>query len=116
MGARMPSAINAAVHFLVIVRTGESCYEHAHSYEDRANERDDEKEDLKGGPDRRIGLIADQVPDHYLIHPSLQSAEEIGQDSRPRDLPHGASERALNDRTVEFLFGFTGRHGIGFIG
>src|ERR1041385_4495815 len=92
--------IHHAVDLLRLPRPGEACDEHAHAGEDRRHEHDHDQEDLPAHPDRRVGLIADQIADEDLIDHPLHATDGIRHHRRPRDLPDRGTERSFDNRAV----------------
>jgi hypothetical protein len=100
--ARQEALVDRAVNVLLIVRTRETRNKNAHSDKDRRNKNDDDKKYLKAYADRGVRLVTEQVPDHNMIDPALDAADDICENCGPSDLPNGACERAFDYGTVEF--------------
>ena len=95
--------VDGAVDLVVIVRAGEARDEHAHAGEQRADEDDDDEEDLPAHADRGVAGVADVVADQRVIDDALQAADGVLQHRRPGDLPDGRRDRPFDDRAIECL-------------
>ena len=100
--------VNGPIDTFVIVRPGETRDQHTHTGEERADEDDDNEKDLPADADRRITGEADEVADQRVIDDALEPADGVLEHGRPRDLPHGAADGTLDDRSIELATRFGG--------
>ena len=83
----------------------------AHAGENGGDEDDDHQENLPAHADGGVTGEADIVPHEGVIDDALETGDDVLQHRRPRQLPHGFGDRALNNLGVEFLrLRITGGH------
>jgi hypothetical protein len=59
---------------------------------------------LPAHADRSVATVPDVMADHGVVDHALQPADHVLNHRRPRDMPHGRHERALDDRAIVFVF------------
>src|SRR5690606_18570432 len=69
--------------------------------EQRADEDDDHDPDLPGYADGGVAHIAHVAADHDVVDQPLEAADDVLQHRGPGQLPDGAPDRSLDDRSVE---------------
>ena len=62
-----------------------------------------DEEDLPRDADGGVRGEAHEVADQGVIHDALDSAEDVGEDGGPRELPDRAGDGAFDDRAIEGL-------------
>ena len=95
--------VDRAVDAIFVVGAGEARDEHAHAGEQRADEDDDDEENLPADADGRIAGVADVVADQRVIDDALEAADRVLQDRRPGELPDRRHDRPIDDRAIEAL-------------
>ena len=95
--------VDDAVHRVGVTGAGVPRHQHAHAGVERADEDDDDQEDLPADPDGRVAGEADHLADHRVIDDALRAADRVLQHRRPREVPHGRRQRAIDDAAIEAL-------------
>src|SRR5207247_10427080 len=76
--------------------------EHGHPGEHRADEDDDDEDNLPADADRRVADVADVMADHDVVDDPLQAGDDVLEHRRPRELPDGGNDRPFNQRSIIF--------------
>ncbi len=93
--------IDDAIDLVGFVRSGKPRHEHGHTGECRADEDNDDEDDLPADADGGVGGVADEVADHRVVDDALQTGDDVLQHRRPGQPPDGWANRTLDNRPVE---------------
>ena len=97
---RQKGLIDDTIDLLRVARSRKARDEHGHAREHRADEDDDDENDLPADADRRVADEADVVAHHDVIDDALQPGDDVLQHRRPRELPHGGGNRPFDEGAI----------------
>ena len=95
--------IDDPVHLVGIALAGEARDEHGHAGVERADEDDDDQEDLPADANGRVAAVAGGMPDHGVVENALEPAHHVLDDGRPGQVPDGGEQGTFDDPSVETL-------------
>ena len=72
---RQKGLVDAAVHLVGLARAGKPGDQHAHAGEDRADENNDDDEDLETDSDGGVAGGADELANHDVVHDSPETLQ-----------------------------------------
>ena len=100
-----------AIDLVGTVGADEAGDEHAHAGVERADEDDDDENDLPADADGGVGGEADEVSDQRVIDDALETTDHVLQHGRPGDLPDGVRDRTVDQTAVVPALGRDVGHG-----
>ena len=98
---RQEGLIDDAVDSFGLVRARKPRDQDAHPGEHRAQEHDNDEDDLPAVAEGGVAPGADEVADHGLIDHPLKSGDDVLQHGRPRNPPDGGTDGTIDDRAIE---------------
>ena len=100
-GGGQKSLIDGPIDLFLVMGSGETSDQDAHTGKYRRDEYDHYEKDLPAHANGGVGLEPDQISYHDMVYEPLEAPENVCQHRWPGDLPDRTSERALDDRTVK---------------